>query len=523
MPVLRSSRPYPDEEIGLAGLLLYGHGTSQKSGVGILIESDVHRRLVEAASIQLELIPSFPQVDPLDFGTLNDLELIVADDDYASAIQNLMSTNRWHAEGVSPAVIAVFSRERVNRNDSLIEDFAFDGVLRLPQAPTPLAAKLGMLLYAHRSYARRYQSAVEELHLNRRIFQSLTSGVTVSDATRPDLPLTYVNPAFEAMTGFSLEEVRGRNCRFLQGNDRNQPGLEVIRKTLLGLSESTVVLRNYRKDGTHFWNEVTISPIRNRDNILTHFVGIQNDVTLRIEYEQKVRESEKLAAVGTLASSIAHEINNPLEALMNLVYLAQGTDCLPETKAYLAQIDRELQRMKLITTRSLRFHKQSTQARTMDCTQMLDSVMDLNESRLNNFGIIVERRDSPTTPLLCMEGEIRQVLNNLITNAIDALSARGGRLTVCSHEATEWRSGARGVMFTVADTGCGMNAGVLKKIYKAFFTTKGISGIGLGLWISREIVGRHHGELKVRSLNGTGTIFRLFLPHQLQSDRADGS
>ena len=449
---------------------------------------------------------------PWIFDVLSELELIVADAASARAIRSFLADRSWYGDGLSPAVIAAIPPDRKGGTPVEVIDSAFDGVLRLPQAPASLAVQLGLLLYAHRAYARRYSTAVEELHLNRRIFRSLSSGVTVSDAQLPDLPLTYVNPAFEAMTGYQLEEVRGRNCRFLQGEERDQPGLEAIRRSITGRSEETAVLRNYRKDGTGFWNEVTISPIRNRDGVLTHFVGIQNDVTARVEYEAKIREAEKLAVVGRLASSIAHEINNPLESVMNLVYIASGTECSAETRNYLKQMDRELQRVKLITSRSLRFYKQSTNARAMDCGELLDSVLSLNESRLLNFQITVERRDRLHHSIVCMESEIRQVLNNLVGNAIDAMSAPGGRLLLRSRAATNWRSGERGILLTVADTGAGMSAETLKRLYKAFFTTKGIGGSGLGLWITSEIVERHHGHLRVRSRKGAGTVFALFLP-----------
>jgi signal transduction histidine kinase len=117
-----------------------------------------------------------------------------------------------------------------------------------------------------------------------------------------------------------------------------------------------------------------------------------------------------------------------------------------------------------------------------------------------------------------MESEIRQVLNNLIRNAMDAMGL-SGRLLVRSREATEWRTGARGVLITIADTGSGISPEALKSIYKAFFTTKGIGGTGLGLWISSEIVDRHHGRLLVRSRQTQpgqrgGTVFELFLPFQ---------
>lgn len=122
----------------------------------------------------------------------------------------------------------------------------------------------------------------------RHVFESVVNGITIADARDPELPLIYVNPAFQRMTGYTLQEVRGRNCRFLQGPDTSQPGLAVLRQALRQGSEVKTVLRNYRKDGTPFWNELYLSPILDIHGRLTHYVGIQNEVTERIQLEAKL-------------------------------------------------------------------------------------------------------------------------------------------------------------------------------------------------------------------------------------------
>ena len=134
---------------------------------------------------------------------------------------------------------------------------------------------------------------------------------------------------------------------------------------------------------------------------------------------------------------------------------------------------------------------------------------------LLNAHVRVERRDRNSRPVTCFEGEILQVLSNFIGNAIDAMTPRGGRLLIRSREGTEWRTGRKGIILTVADTGCGMSQQTLTRIFEPFFTTKDHKGNGIGLWISRGIVERHRGTLTVRSrqsANGSGTIFAFFLP-----------
>ncbi|ADW69140.1 PAS/PAC sensor signal transduction histidine kinase [Granulicella tundricola MP5ACTX9] len=485
-----------------------------KTGVGILVQDAMSRRLIEAASIHLELQPVELDEGSFEGSMLSGFELIIADEAIALRLRAVMTTGDEQAEGVNPALIAVRSKTAVGPEEPEVH---FEGVLALPQEPAAIVAQMGLILYAHRAFARRYQSALEELQLNRRIFRSVTSGISVANAKEPDLPLVYVNPAFEVMTGYSLEEVQGKNCRFLQKGETEQPGLTLIREALAAGREVVAILRNYRKDGTVFWNELSLSPIRNRDGELTHFVGIQNDVTSRVEFEAALRESEKLAAVGRLAASIAHEINNPLESVMNLLYLAgHGSD--DEAKGeYLAQADKELQRVAQITSQSLRFYKQSTKPQAVRLVDLMESVLDLYQGRIENAGLTVKKRERMTESIVCLESEIRQVLSNLVRNAMDSMAGTAGRLMVRTREATEWRSNTRGVLLTVADTGTGMSPETLKKLYTAFYTTKGIGGTGLGLWVSAEIVQRHKGRLLVRSsqrAGASGTVFELFLPYQ---------
>jgi len=134
---------------------------------------------------------------------------------------------------------------------------------------------------------------------------------------------------------------------------------------------------------------------------------------------------------------------------------------------------------------------------------------------MRNLSIPVEASYSATKPVVCFDGDVRQVLNNLVSNALDAMT-EGGRLLVRSHDSTDWKTKRKGMVLTVADTGCGMSQETTARIYEPFFTTKGDSGTGLGLWVSAEVVRRHKGSLQVRSREGAGTVFRLFLPYESQ-------
>lgn len=257
------------------------------------------------------------------------------------------------------------------------------------------------------------------------------------------------------------------------------------------------------------WLHIMVYPTR--DGIVTY----SRDITQQRQSQAALIQSEKLAAVGRLASSIAHEINNPLESVTNLLYLAGGTDNLVEIKEYLALAERELRRVAAISSHTLRFHKQSSNPTPLDTEEAIDSVLSFQHGRIVNGNIAICRRLRATRTVLCFEGEIRQVLINLIGNAIDALQTGGGNLLLRTREGHDWITGEPGLIMTIADTAAGMSDKVLKRIMEPFFTTKGEAGTGLGLWVSSEIIKRHRGQLQVRSRTGAtihGTIFTLFLP-----------
>ena len=263
----------------------------------------------------------------------------------------------------------------------------------------------------------------------------------------------------------------------------------------------------------HYLNFV-YQPRRNSAGAITGIIVLGVDVTAGRRTEQLLIQSEKLVAVGRLASSIAHEINNPLESVTNLLYLARHANSDNAVGSFLATAEVELRRVSAIASQTLRFHRQSSHSSRIIATDLIDTTILLYQGKLNNFNIQLERRDTAVRPIQCLEGEIRQVLSNLIGNAIDALPPYG-RLLVRTHDATHWPSGRKGLIFTIADNGAGMSPSTREHIFEAFFTTKGAHGTGLGLWVSREIIDRHNGILRVRSRFGgkrSGTVFRLFLP-----------
>jgi PAS domain S-box-containing protein len=267
--------------------------------------------------------------------------------------------------------------------------------------------------------------------------------------------------------------------------------------------------------GNHRYWTVNYYPVYRPDGTIRAITAASLEITAQKRAEKALIQSEKLAAVGRLASSISHEINNPLEAMTNLLYLALNHEQLPATtRRYLETAQDELTRVSHIATQSLRFHRQTMNPIHVDPKELINSVVDLYLGRLFNSNIQVMSRYKSTKRILCFESDIRQVLNNLIANALDAMR-HGVRLFLCSRDATDWKTGRSGVRIMVGDTGHGMSEEVRQRIFEPFFTTKEMNGTGLGLWISHGIVSRHHGTLTLRSSQKPGwhgTAFTLFLP-----------
>ena len=230
--------------------------------------------------------------------------------------------------------------------------------------------------------------------------------------------------------------------------------------------------------------------------------------------EEALRKSEKLVVAGRLAASIAHEINNPLESVTNLLYLIGTSNSLEEAKTHTEVAAGELARVSQIVTHTLSFYREPNKPVYAQIPEILHSALALYQGRLSHAEIIIEKDLRECTPILVLVGELRQVILNLIGNALDAIG-RGGRLKVRVANTHERSNGSRpGVRLTIADTGSGINPEIRKTLFEPFVSTKGKMRAGLGLWTTSEII-RHHGgtiQVKSRTLPPTGTVFSVFLP-----------
>lgn len=241
---------------------------------------------------------------------------------------------------------------------------------------------------------------------------------------------------------------------------------------------------------------------------------LQAEIIARTKAEEALINSEKLASVGRMAAVLAHEINNPLEAVMNVLFLAQAIEELPEAaRQYLQLADAELKRIAHITRQTLGFYRESSSPITFHISALLDSVLDLLQAKKISKRAVIERQCDEQLQINAFQGELRQVVSNLLMNSLDAIAA-GGRITLRAAVRKDFR-GAHRVRITIADDGCGICNTDLTRIFQPFFTTKGSVGNGLGLWVSKQIVEKHGGLIQVRTnIKGPrqGTTFSVVLP-----------
>jgi signal transduction histidine kinase len=263
---------------------------------------------------------------------------------------------------------------------------------------------------------------------------------------------------------------------------------------------------------------VNLYPIGTEDEPIRWVGAVMVDATGRKQSEEALRKTEKLAAAGRLAASIAHEINNPLEAVTNLLYLIEQADLDAESAQYVAMAQHELARVSEITQQTLRFYRQSTLPGQAKLGELMDSVLALHQGRLVAMQIKVNRDYDADASLFCFSGEIRQLLTNLVSNGVDAMMPNGGQFTIRIRRARGVkRPEQEGVLVTIADTGYGIPADTLPHIFEPFYTTKEATGTGLGLWVSAQILRKHQAKVAVRSCTGeggrpSGTVFRVFFP-----------
>jgi PAS domain S-box-containing protein len=270
-----------------------------------------------------------------------------------------------------------------------------------------------------------------------------------------------------------------------------------------------------RRDGSIRWIESQGKVQRNAEGMPVRIMGVMADVTQRKQAEEALLRAEKLAVAGRLAASVAHEINNPLEAVANMLYLITISESVEQAQTQAASALEELMRVSLVTQSTLKFHRETGTPRVTMLSEVMESVLTMFRGRLQTMGITVALKARDEFPIACMPSETQQVFANFIVNSIEAIQ-KGGRIEIRLRSSRDWRNlEARGMRVTICDNGEGIDPASLRHIFEPFFTTKSDTGTGLGLWVVAELVERHRGSVHVRSSRqprATGTVFSIFLP-----------
>jgi PAS domain S-box-containing protein len=334
--------------------------------------------------------------------------------------------------------------------------------------------------------------------------------------------VTSWNPSAERIFGYTAEEMIGQSVKKIIPPEMVELEDRIMSSVARGAGTQHFETFRRGKNGDLIEVSQTVSPVTDDSGKIAGLACISRDVTQSKRVERALHTSERLAAVGRLAATIAHEINNPLEAVTNLIFLAQNSSTDEDAQRFLDQAQHELTRVALLTKQTLGFYRENKGASPLTLGELISPLVSVFSARARNKAIRIdtEVRQNPT--IHAIAGEIRQLFANLLNNSIDAVRD-GDRILIRVSSAREPAGAQRaGVRLTVADTGPGIPRDLRKKLFEPFFTTKRDVGTGLGLWVSKTILEKHHGTIHLRSSNVPGrswTAFSVFLPLNAEPGR----
>jgi PAS domain S-box-containing protein len=322
------------------------------------------------------------------------------------------------------------------------------------------------------------------------------------------------NASAERIFGYAPEEIIGQPITLLIPRDLWADEGRILAKIRAGERIDHFQTVRLHKSGERIDVSLTVSPVKDKRGNIIGAAKIVRDVTQQKKLEAALHTTERLASVGRLAATVAHEINNPLESVVNFVYLAkQQPEISAETRDFLAAADQELSRVAHIAQQTLGFYRDNSHPVSLSISAVIESVLKVYHFKLQNKALQIEPQIDPGIAILALQGEVKQVLSNLIANAIDA-SRQGGRIVIRARVSRHPLSGAAGVRITIADDGTGIAPKNKQRIFVPFFTTKQAVGTGLGLWITKDLLEKKGGSIQFRSSDRTpsGTVMSIFLP-----------
>ncbi|HEX4758401.1 MAG TPA: PAS domain S-box protein [Terracidiphilus sp.] len=407
--------------------------------------------------------------------------------------------------------------ERLKRNEELHVYEARlkckDGAIRYVQIDSNVLVRDGEFVHT-----RCFTTDITERKQSERALHRMAAIVESSDDAIISKDLNGVvtdwNKSAERIFGYEAAEIVGRPITVLIPaefmNDENM----ILAKIRAGERIDHFQTVRLRKNGDRIDVSITISPIRDQRGSIVGAAKIVRDITAQKKLETKLHMSERLASVGRLAATVAHEINNPLEAVINFIHIAkEQCEASEEIKRYLNAADKELARVAHITQQTLGFYRDNSHPKPLVIADVLQDVLTVYERKCQYKALNVEQRIEPGLTLNTMQGELKQILSNLIANAIDA-SKRNGKIVICARTAHHFPSGGSGVRITIADDGVGISDENKEKLFAPFFTTKAAVGTGLGLWIVKDLLEKRGGRIRFRSSDSdrTGTVMTIYLP-----------
>jgi PAS domain S-box-containing protein len=323
--------------------------------------------------------------------------------------------------------------------------------------------------------------------------------------------------------GYTADEMIGTPIRRLIPPELQHEEDDILHKIRAGERIEHYETVRVRKDGERIQVSVTISPILDQSGTIIGASKIARDISDRKRLERLLIDAEKLAVNGRMAASIAHEINNPLESLMNLIYLArQNSPLNSKVYEYLATAEEELERVSHIARQTLGYYRDTGSPGALYIHDLLENVLTVYQSKLISTNVTTDMQFNDDQKIVVRKGEMLQVFSNVIANAIDAMS-RGGRLTICTDIVN--RPQGDGIEVLVRDTGSGIKPEQLERVFEPFFTTKGDVGTGVGLWVARQLVTKRSGDIEITSSTEpgrNGTQVTIFLPFDNPAEPAAG-
>jgi PAS domain S-box-containing protein len=329
-----------------------------------------------------------------------------------------------------------------------------------------------------------------------------------------DLRYLSANSAYAEIAGLPLEQIVGRRIIDVIGRDAWETLRPHIERVQNGERVEFETLVSYAAAGPRHVHVVGM-PEKDGEDVVG-WVGAVTDISEFKRIERQLQDVEKMAAAGQLAASLAHEINNPLSAVINVLYLlGRRSDLDPDATGMISTANNEIARVTRIVKQSLSYYRVGMVAKEVDLGTLIEESLQVFGDRFQHAGIAITKKITPATSIIGFADEIRQVIDNLLVNGMEA-TPRGGRLTLSLRQSKSWKDrNELGARFTIADNGCGIPKDCLAKVFEPFFTTKAEKGTGLGLWVVRGIVEKHGGSIKIRSTDAperNGTVISIFWP-----------